>query len=280
MGQYWEKATQLYDKHPRWIAASAGTAVLIGLTALHAALSYTSAFRALYVLPIWLATRMGGRISGLVLVVFSTLAGTLSEWQLGHAPGETIGSNFVLRFIALGGLMMLIAQVELALQKHQKMSLKDPLTGLLNRHALREFGRHAFTRALIRHQQVTVVVIDCDNFKHLNDTYGHHAGDQVLTLLARCLESETRQTDVLARTGGDEFAVVLQNTQLDEARQIMYRVDRTFVRSARDIGYEAGLSIGYGTTEGALSELEAVLELADRSMYEHKQAKKTGAYLR
>lgn len=275
-----ENLLRLYDKHPRWTAALAGVALLAGLTLVHAAFSYTSAFRALYVLPIWLATRMGGRISGVILVVLSTLAGTLSEWQLGHAPGETIGSNFVLRFLALGFLMLLIAQVELALQKHQRMAFKDPLTGLLNRHALQEYGQLAFNRALIRHQHVTVVVIDCDNLKRLNDTHGHHAGDRVLTLLARCMESETRQTDVLARMGGDEFAVVLQNTDLEEARQIMQRVDRTFVSSVLEIGYDAGLSIGYGTTEGGYSELEAVLRSADRSMYEQKQAKKAAASLR
>jgi diguanylate cyclase (GGDEF)-like protein len=280
MRRIWEKLTELYDRHPVWVASAAGTGLLVALTGAHAALSFTSALRALYVLPIWLATRMGGRISGFVLVVLSTVAGTVTEWQLSHSPNEGMAENFLVRFLALGALMLIIESVERALQKHQRMALTDPLTGLLNRHALREFAEHAFNRALLREQPMTVVVIDCDGFKQLNDTFGHVAGDHVLRLLARALECHTRQTDLVARMGGDEFAVVFQNTTVEEARQIMLRIDEGFVESTLDAGYAAGLSIGYGTTEEGHNELEAVLEIADRSMYSHKQQKKANAFLR
>lgn len=276
----WVKLTDLYDRHPTWGAVLAGAGLLLGLTAAHAALGFTSALRPLYVLPIWLATRMGGRVSGIVLVVFCTLVGTLSEWQIGHNPDETIGANLIIRFFALGFLMLLIAQVEQALSKHQRMALKDPLTGLLNRNALREFAEHAFHRAMLRQQPITVVVIDCDGFKLLNDTFGHQTGDRVLLLLAEALEKGTRQTDLVARTGGDEFAVVLQNTDLHEARQIMRRIDESFVAATLAAGHVAGISIGFGTSAGEVNELEAVLETADRSMYRHKQRKKTAASLR
>jgi diguanylate cyclase (GGDEF)-like protein len=153
------------------------------------------------------------------------------------------------------------------------------LTGLLNRHALREFAQHAFNRALLRNQPMTVVVIDCDGFKQLNDTYGHQAGDHVLMLLARSLESQTRQTDLVARLGGDEFAVVCQNTGIDEARQILQRVDESFTTMVIDAGYAASLSIGFGTTSEGHNELDAVLEVADQAMYRHKKQKKAGAFL-
>lgn len=280
MRRLWETLTGLYDRYPRWGAIIAGTALLLGLTGIHALLGFTSALRALYVLPIWLATRMSGRTSGIALVVLSTFAGTLTEWQLGHNANESIVSNLIVRFVALSLLMLLIAHVEIALQKHQRMAMKDPLTGLLNRHALQQFATHAFNRALLREQPMTVVMIDCDGFKLLNDTYGHKAGDHVLMLLARELERQTRHTDLVARLGGDEFTVVLQDTDIDEARQIMHRVDEAFVTAVSDAGYAAGLSIGYGTTSEGHNELEAVLEVADRSMYRHKQQKKAAAFLR
>src|SRR4051794_34356684 len=112
MQRTWNNLKDLYDRQPRWGAVLAGTAVLLGLASVHAAVSFTSALRSLYVLPIWLATRLGGRISGLALVVLSTFAGTMTEWQLGHGSSESIAANFIIRFIALGCLMMLIAQVE------------------------------------------------------------------------------------------------------------------------------------------------------------------------
>jgi diguanylate cyclase (GGDEF)-like protein len=279
MRQIWQDLTNLYDRHPRWGAALAGTALLLGLTGVHASLGFTSALRALYVLPIWLATRMGGRISGFALAVFCTVAGIVTDWQIAPYPNEGVVANVVIRFLGFVLLMLLIAQVEQALTKHQRMALTDPLTGLLNRHALREFAQHAFYRAMLRNQPMTVVVIDCDGFKQLNDTYGHKAGDHVLTLLARALESQTRQTDLVARLGGDEFAVVCQNTDIEEAQQIIQRVDESFTRAVMDAGFAASLSIGFGTTNGGHNDLDAVLEEADSAMYEHKHLKKAGAFL-
>jgi diguanylate cyclase (GGDEF)-like protein len=252
---------------------------MVVLTALYAIPSFASAIRVLYVLPIWLATRMGGRRSGLFVVILGTFAGGLVEWRLGHSPTDSLATNLVMRFAALTLLMLLIAHVEHALQKHQRLALTDPLTGLMNRHALKEFSGRAFHRAMVRDLPITVVVIDCDGFKVLNDTYGHKAGDDVLNLLARSLEDQTRRSDLVARIGGDEFAVVLQDTQLEEARQIMSRVDSGFTLAARNAGYEVGLSIGYGAAGAECFELDCAIDRADRSMYEHKQRKRAAAFL-
>src|SRR5690242_8970971 len=100
MRQIWSDLTKLYDRHPRWGATLAGTALLLGLTAIHASMGFTSALRALYVLPIWLATRMGGRISGFALVVFCTAAGIATDWQLSPATNESVIANVLIRFVA------------------------------------------------------------------------------------------------------------------------------------------------------------------------------------
>src|SRR4051812_21604568 len=99
MRALFNKLVGLYDQHPRAAAIIGGVALLVGLTTIHAFVAFTSAFRPLYVLPIWLATRIGGRMSGLALVVLSTLVGTMTEWQLGHAVGESIVSNMFIRFL-------------------------------------------------------------------------------------------------------------------------------------------------------------------------------------
>jgi diguanylate cyclase (GGDEF)-like protein len=273
------KLKQLYNDSPRLTAVLAGIAMLTGLTLIHGMLGFTSAFRVIYVLPIWIATRMGGKRAGIALVLLSTVVGTMTEWQLQHGPQETLWANLMIRFATLGVLMLLIAQVELALQKHQKLALTDPLTGLLNRYALKEFASSAFNRALLLEKPMTVVMIDCDGFKKLNDTFGHKAGDHVLTLLARSIERHTRQTDLVARLGGDEFAVVFQDTDIEEAKNIMKRIDEAFTTTVSDAGYVASLSIGYGVRSQDYNELETVLEIADAAMYEHKQNKKANAFL-
>lgn len=279
MAHKWRYVRELYIGHPQWVAGLVGTALLVALTGVHALLGFAAGFNALYLLPIWLATRMGGRTTGFALVVLCTLVDAIAEWSTGHVPGESLAGDFAIRFVTFTALMLLIAQVEQALERQQRLAMRDPLTGLLNRGALAQFAEHAFNRSLLRHQPVTVAVIDCDGFKQLNDTYGHRAGDHVLTMLARELVDKTRQTDIVARIGGDEFAVVLQNTSLEEARQIMVRVDEAFVASVRRVGYIAGISIGYGTTGEGYNELDSVLELADQSMYQDKNEKKTKAFL-
>lgn len=279
MAHKWKYLRELHIGHPQWVAGLAGTALLVALTGVHALLAFADGFNTLYLLPIWLATRMGGRKSGFVLVVLCAVVDTSAEWSTGHRPGESLALDLLIRFVTLSALMLLIAQVEQALEKQQRLAMRDPLTGLLNRGALAQFAEHAFSRSLLRHQPVTVALIDCDGFKQLNDTYGHRAGDHVLTVLARELIDHTRQTDIVARIGGDEFAVVLQNTSLEEARQIMVRVDQSFVSAVRRVGYIAGISIGYGTTSDGFSELDSVLELADQSMYQDKKEKQGKAFL-
>jgi diguanylate cyclase (GGDEF)-like protein len=270
----------LYTYYPQWSAAIAGTLLLMGLTGLHVLIGFPAACQALYVLPIWVATRMGGRSVGFILVSLSTVVTTGTEWLLGHGIGETMGTNFLIRFVTLTTLMLLIDQVERALSKNQRMALRDPLTGLLNRAALKEFAAHSFHQALVLQQPLTVVMIDCDGFKELNDNHGHRVGDQVLMLLARELEEHTRETDLVARMGGDEFAVVLQNTTLSEARHIMSRADEAFVAAVKAAGYSSGLSIGYSATGSGRHDLETVLDLADRSMYRKKRSKKLSAFLK
>ncbi|HWA82399.1 MAG TPA: GGDEF domain-containing protein [Fimbriimonadaceae bacterium] len=273
MPRDWKSVRELYAGHPQWAAVLSGVLLLACLTGIHALLHFYPGFNALYLLPIWLATRIGGRLSGLTLVVLCTVVGTTVEWLVRHGPSEGLALDLIIRFTTLTGLMLLIAQVEQALEKQQRLAMRDPLTGLLNRKSLEQFGAHVFDRALLRKQPVTVALIDCDYFKKLNDTFGHRAGDEVLTVLARELEVHTRQADIVARIGGDEFAVVLQNTSLEEARQIMRRVDDAFVEAARRAGYPAGISIGYATSVDGSRELGAVLDLADRSMYRRKRRK-------
>ncbi|HVT10839.1 MAG TPA: GGDEF domain-containing protein [Fimbriimonadaceae bacterium] len=273
MSRNWKDLRELYTGHPQWVAVLSGVFLLVVLTGIHALLHFASGFNALYLLPIWLSTRIGGRLSGLLLVALCTVVGTSAEWLVGHDPKESLALDLAIRFVTLSALMLLIAQVEQALERQHRLAMRDPLTGLLNRKSLEQFGEDVLDRAHLRNQPVTVALLDCDHFKELNDTFGHRAGDEVLNCLARELEIHTRQADIVARIGGDEFAVILQNTTLEEAHRIMRRVDEAFVEAARHAGYAAGISIGYATSMDGSFELAAVLDRADRSMYRRKRRK-------
>src|SRR4029078_7819309 len=103
-------------------------------------LGFEPAFSILYVLPLWLSTRLGGRWAGAVLVCLGAWVGTTIDLQ-GRQPSQgTIISASLLHFIAFGAVMLVISRIEESLWKAKKQALRDPLTGLLNRRALKEFG--------------------------------------------------------------------------------------------------------------------------------------------
>src|SRR4051794_29369132 len=123
MRRIWQTLASRYDRHPRWSAILTGSALLAILVVVHALAGFTTAFQALYVLPIWLATRTGGRVSGMALVVLCALTATFTEWQVLHPAEGSMALDLLIRLIALSGIMLLIAQVEFALQKHQRMAM-------------------------------------------------------------------------------------------------------------------------------------------------------------
>jgi diguanylate cyclase (GGDEF)-like protein len=273
--------TLFYNTRPRLAAFAIGVLSLVVLTFVHVGLGFSPALRVLYVLPIWFCTRTGGRVYGIGMVAATTVLSGLIEWTMG-GPNVSVPrllAEALLNFGALTAVMLLIAEVEEALAKHQRMALHDPLTGLLNRRALEQFGVHAFGRAKQAAQPLTVVMLDCDGFKVLNDRYGHAAGDHVLQLLARTLEETTRSTDLIARFGGDEFVVVLQNTDETEARRVMSRVEHQFEHAVMAAGYEASLSVGFAPLEQESVSIDQLLQSADTAMYARKELKKASVYL-
>ena len=140
--------------------------------------------------------------------------------------------------IRLGIALMAIAPITVAsvmsvrnqlLMGLQHMATHDPLTDLLNRRAFADIAGKKISAAARLNQPVAFLMLDIDHFKSINDTYGHGAGDQVLSKLAASMRSGLREDDVLGRLGGEEFAVLLGGCTPEQATVIAERV-RTCVR--------------------------------------------------
>jgi diguanylate cyclase (GGDEF)-like protein len=142
----------------------------------------------------------------------------------------------------------------------------DALTGLPNRRVLDAVLGRAFARGL-RDIPSALLFIDVDDFKQVNDVYGHQAGDVALTVISRLLETDVRAGDVVARHGGDEFAVLLEAIDLGGAAAIAERL----VGDVREHFPDLGLSIGVAPLAGASDTIE-VVRRADQCMYAAKQA--------
>ena len=183
------------------------------------------------------------------------------------------GDRSVLQQLALEGAVVVDNARLRAAERHE--ARHDPLTGLLNRRAFAEgFGR-ALDEAAVDGRSLAVLVIDLDRFKEVNDRLGHHSGDELLVEVGRRLEAELRDGDILARMGGDEFAVVLAG--VDQGRAVEGVVERMRWTLALPMRLGAGTvrteaSIGWAFSPEQGNDVEGLLQRADLAMYAAKRS--------
>jgi diguanylate cyclase (GGDEF)-like protein len=174
--------------------------------------------------------------------------------------------------------------VELAVVKHRVLHMQatyqselerhastDPLTGLLNRRRLADELSVAALRAANAGDPYTIVMIDIDNFKQINDTLGHTTGDAVLVEFARILRKSFRSDDILARYGGDEFVAVLPETTSECRSRVVARLQGALAESQLAQRLGLTLSASVGVADSSAGSSEEVLKSADRAMYESKR---------
>ena len=204
----------------------------------------------------------------------------LAEWRLRRPDGqsvdvEAIASN-LLDDAAVGGIVLNARDVgerKALLDQLAHQAFHDPLTGLANRALFRDRVTHALTLARRQARAVTVLYLDLDDFKHVNDSFGHAEGDRLLTLIAARLQACARSTDTVARLGGDEFAVLVEDSDSPtSAERLVERIQEQmsypFTLSHGDVSMTA--SIGSAATlDGGLDE---VLRYADVAMYAAKRS--------
>lgn len=152
------------------------------------------------------------------------------------------------------------------------LSRTDSLTGLLNRGHFEEMLTHELRAAQRREESVTLAYIDLDDFKHINDTKGHHFGDEVLRTLSAALLKCSRASDSCFRFGGDEFCVIMPNCTIEQAIQQWQKRLLAYVSEKRP---SVDMSIGYSETgPSKFMAVDEILIQADEAMYRKKKFKK------
>ena len=159
----------------------------------------------------------------------------------------------------------------------------DTLTGLHNRRMFEEVMVTAFARARRDQKQLALAYLDIDHFKHINDTYGHGTGDQVLVEFARRLKLAVRATDTVARLAGDEFVVIFENladeSQASElAKRILSIIQRSFIFG--DLTLAITTSIGVATNANGSASIDELIKASDDALYEAKRGGKNSYALR
>jgi two-component system cell cycle response regulator len=187
-------------------------------------------------------------------------------------------------------LAELAARLSSALRRHQRqrqlrssrdramlVAVTDPLTGLYNRGYLQEALTVELRRAQRYRRPLTLVLLDLDHFKQVNDTLGHSAGDEALREVSRRLRQTARSTDIVARHGGEEFAMLLPETDLERgliaAERFRAAVEGTTVHGARGGSRSLTISLGVGCYPDHATSIPELMELTDAALY---TAKRTG----
>ncbi len=183
--------------------------------------------------------------------------------------------------IQIGDTVLLLSyNDEIEKEYHAKLfdfAARDALTGLYNkRYVLNELENHC--RIARRNVRVfSIIMVDIDDFKQINDRYGHLCGDEYLKQIAGLFRRSLREQDIAGRVGGEEFLIILPETAIEGAFQLAVRIRKNveaFVMHHRDFTVRTTISAGVCQFENAIHDVQEFLDLADRALYEAKKAEK------
>jgi diguanylate cyclase (GGDEF)-like protein len=234
------------------------------------------AFSIFYLAPTIAAAWAGGRRVGLLIALASGCAWFVADLTSGHTYSAAWIPywNMAVRigfFVTVG---LLLNRVKADLARLHDLARVDALTGVWNTRYFLELMARESERCRREARPVSLAYFDLDDFKSVNDTQGHAAGDSLLREVAAAIRDGVRLEDVAARLGGDEFALLLPATGYEEASAVLRRLHEALERVARSGGYPVTFSIGAVTFATPLASIEEMIRAADDLMYQVKRSGK------
>ena len=224
-----------------------------------------------YLVPIGIAAWYGARWMGYLVATIAGIAWVANELLgLPHDNALILYWNSTVRVMLFLIVAYLLSSLRQQLLEVSIQACTDPLTGLFNRRYLYERIQGEMQRARRYNHPLTLICIDVDDFKMINDQHGHVFGDSVLHGVGEVLHGHIRQSDVPSRTGGDEFAVLLIETASDEGREAAEKLQRALRARMMELGPAITFSIGIVTFLEPPRDIDQMFRLADEQLYQAK----------
>ncbi|MFA9445568.1 diguanylate cyclase domain-containing protein [Egicoccus sp. AB-alg6-2] len=254
---------------PAGLVVTVAAAAIVGIG--FASLTGQRGLGMLYVVPVALAAVACRAVAASALAALASVT-----WMLSAPPAGSLAAPFalaegVLRFVSLCAVVVVVQGLLEMLDRAATLSGIDELTRLANRRALYNRAELEIARMRRTGSPMTVAYLDIDDFKRINDRLGHEEGDAVLRDLARLLRTRMRRTDLAARVGGDEFFLLLADTDQVEAAAFFRSLRDAFGEHLRSGDAEVSVSVGVTTIHSPPSSAEDLLRLADAVMYRAKR---------
>ncbi len=225
----------------------------------------------LYLPSVLFAAWYAGRGPGLLIIGVSVVA-----WLWVGIPNVSTLIDGIVHFTLFTVVVLSISAYRNYYLLEKERAVTDPLTGILDRRGFRERAAEELARARRYKHPLSVAYIDVDNFKEINDMYGHAGGDKVLHTIAASLQHSTREIDAVARLGGDEFGVLFPETGSEVAQAAIRGLISRVNEDLKTFEKRITISIGSVTFETPGS-VEEMLDAADRVMYQVKRRGKNEA---
>ena len=276
MSASFDKKTAYLSRRTVVILAGLLLTVSVAYVDYEAPASY--AIQILYFIPVLLVTWFAEPAAGFLTALMGMAVWVVIDDEFRHrgANPDLLRWNYVRAALFLA-LSLVLCLIKRQLDIERKNALQDPVTGLANRRAFFRGARREIDRAGRTHNPMALAFIDVDDFKSFNDTHGHEMGDELLSLLGHVLHAETRSIDIAARFGGDEFVVLLPDTNSSSAREIVGRTHELLAVAARERGWDVTCSIGVAVFNRPPASVDDMLREADRHMYRAKKGGKNTA---
>jgi diguanylate cyclase (GGDEF)-like protein len=230
-------------------------------------------FSIFYLLPVGMAAWFGGRKSSIFIPLLSAVswyAADVSSFKIYSHPLVPFWNALVI-FCFFLIVSLTLRRMKTLLNNLSEMAGTDPLTGLLNPRHFNTLAEGELNKAKRFSRPITICYIDVDNFKTINDNYGHDFGDNILCFVSKHISANIRKTDLFERIGGDEFCILFPETEAGTAYAIVNKIVERLLFASRQSKIVVTLSMGVVTFEDMPNTVNDLIRAADNLMYEAKK---------
>jgi diguanylate cyclase (GGDEF)-like protein len=266
------------EKRSKLFWATTGVAFIIGVGYLDFLSGFEIVISLFYLIPISLVVWFGGRILGIIASVVSAITWLIADIAAGRSYSH-VGVYIWNMLIPFGFFLivsLLLSALKNALLHERELSHTDYLTGASNTRFFLNLLQGEIERSKRYRHPFAVAYFDLDNFKKINDQFGHSKGDDVLRIIVNIVRKNIRKTDVVARLGGDEFGILLLETEQKEALRVISNIQNLILEEMHNHAWPITLSIGLLFCIETPSTADAVIKIADGLMYSTKINGKNG----
>lgn len=229
-----------------------------------------------YVVPVaWIGWRCGIR-SGALSAFAAAVVWFAADYLIGHHPYTSVWIpywNTLIRFGFFILVVTVLVELKKALLREKDFARRDFSTGIANTKAFYEYAAIEIVRSRRYHHPLAIVYLDCDDFKSVNDSFGHYVGDRLLRTVGQTIQRSVRKSDLVARLGGDEFAVLFPETESGTAYKVVRKLRAELLETMKTNGWGVTFSFGLVTFTTPPDSVDELIQIADSFMY---SAKRTG----